>query len=409
MSMENKLDQWIQSATKKMTLPLRIELWNGKHFQLSPAAPTVTIRIPQASALRYLFTPSLSNLGGAYVDGHIDILGKSSEIITVGGELAAKSLKQEGQFGRLRRSLKRSKAKDAEAISFHYDVSNEFYRLWLDDSMSYSCAYFEKGDEDIASAQLKKIDHVLAKLSIGPNDTLLDIGCGWGALVIRAAQQYGIRCVGVTLSKNQADLARQRVAQQGLSDRVEIRLEDYRDIQGRYSRISSIGMFEHVGLQNLPDYFRKIYKLLSDEGIALNHGITSTDPDSGESPYGGGEFIERYVFPHGQVPHIGLVLKAMQEGGLEALDVENLRKHYARTCAIWSDNFERNSEEIRKEAGDKRYRIWRLYLAGCAYGFEADWISLFQVVCTKAGGTQAMLPWSRAHLYPGNIPSRSLR
>jgi len=170
-------------------------------------------------------------------------------------------------------------------------------------------------------------------------------------------------------------------------------------VTGSFSRISSVGMFEHVGLDNLPAYFSKISSLLSEGGIALNHGITSTDAASGESPYGGGEFIERYVFPHGQVPHISLVLRAMQQGGLEALDVENLRKHYAKTCALWSRNFEANSVLIRQIAGERRYRIWRLYLAGCAYGFRSDWISLFQVICIKAGSMQTSVPWSRKAFY----------
>lgn len=217
--------------------------------------------------------------------------------------------------------------------------------------------------------------------------------------MIRAAQKFGARCVGVTLSKNQHELATERVAQLGLSDRVEIRLQDYRDVTGSFDRITSVGMFEHVGIKHLPAYFSKMRSLLTDDGFGMNHGITTTDVNNGETPYGGGEFIENYVFPHGELPHISQVLNAMQQGGLEALDVENLRRHYAQTCSIWADNFEANTERIKQLVDDKRFRIWRVYLAGCAYAFAQDWISLNQVVCSKAGRDIATLPTSRRHMY----------
>lgn len=189
--------------------------------------------------------------------------------------------------------------------------------------MVYSCGYFENGDEDLATAQIKKIDHILTKIRVRPGDRLLDIGCGWGALAIRAAEKFGASVVGITLSKNQYELARQRVREKGLEDKIDIRIQDYRDVTGQFDRITSVGMFEHVGLRYLVDYFKIINRLLKDDGIAMNHGITSCDPDSGETPFGGGEFIEKYVFPNGELPHIGLVLKSMQEAGLEALDIEN--------------------------------------------------------------------------------------
>ena len=265
--------------------------------------------------------------------------------------------------------------------------------------MVYSCAYFENGDEDLATAQIKKIDHILTKIQVQPGNRLLDIGCGWGALVLRAAEKFGARCIGITLSERQYELARERVSQAGLSDRVEIRLEDYRDVKGNFERITSVGMFEHVGLPHLAEYFTKMRSLLADDGIAMNHGITSTDPESGETPFGGGQFIHKYVFPHGELPHIGLVLKTMQEGGLEALDIENLRHHYARTCSMWAENFENNTDKIQTLTDDKHYRIWRIYLAGCAYAFALDRMALFQVVCVKKGLTSPLLPMSRRYMY----------
>jgi cyclopropane-fatty-acyl-phospholipid synthase len=201
------------------------------------------------------------------------------------------------------------------------------------------------------------------------------------------------------LSQNQFDLATERVKAAGLSDKIEIRLQDYRDVEGQFDRITSVGMFEHVGRKNLPGYFRKVRELLTDDGVAMNHGITSSDADSGETSLGGGEFIDRYVFPDGELPHIGLVLEAMQRGGIEALDVESLRRHYARTLDLWTDNFEANAEQAKKLVDDEKFRIWRVYLAGCAYAFENDDVSIYQVICRKAGRSATTLPWSRRYIY----------
>jgi cyclopropane-fatty-acyl-phospholipid synthase len=201
------------------------------------------------------------------------------------------------------------------------------------------------------------------------------------------------------LSQNQFDLATERVKAAGLSDKIEIRLQDYRDVEGQFDRITSVGMFEHVGRKNLPAYFKKIHDLLVEDGVAMNHGITSSDADSGETSLGGGEFIDRYVFPDGELPHIGLVLESMQRGGIEAIDIESLRRHYARTLDIWTENFEAKAAEAKKLVDDEKFRIWRVYLAGCSYAFEHDDVSLYQVICRRAGRSAKTLPWSRRYIY----------
>lgn len=400
-AIDRKLEHWISDIRASANLPVLLRLWNGHQYPLGRFdRPTVTLTVREASALPLLLSPTLNNLGEAYVQEKIDLDGRLPDIISVGYQLAASAAATgSNALARVVRHFAHTKEGDKASIRYHYDVSNDFYKLWLDRNMVYSCAYFEHGDETLDDAQIKKIDHILTKIRLQPDQTLLDIGCGWGALVLRAAQQFGARCLGVTLSQNQFDLARERVRAAGLEDRIEIRLQDYRDLTGAFDRITSVGMFEHVGRKNLPGYFRRVHSLLADNGIAMNHGITSSDPEGGESSLGGGDFIDRYVFPQGELPHISLALRAAQEGGLEALDVESLRRHYARTLEHWADRFETNGETIRKIVGEKTYRIWRVYLAGCAHAFDTDEVSIFQILCQKSGKPAASIPWSRRYIY----------
>ena len=399
MFWEKKLDRWINRVRTQLGIPLRLKLWNGHQLDLGGSHPEVTIRVPKPSALAYLLQPSLESLGSAYVEGKLEVEGRLRAIIQIANQLAELSQRQRSHLGRLFKARSHSKLQDARAIAYHYDVSNAFYQTFLDRELVYSCAYFEQGDEDLATAQQKKIDHILNKIALQPGQRLLDIGCGWGALVIRAAQRYGANCVGITLSTQQRAWASERIKMLGLENQVSIQLLDYRDVYGQYDRITSVGMFEHVGIKNLPLYFTKLSQLLADDGLIMNHGICTTNTDHRTARYGAGEFISQYVFPHGELPHVGTVLLAMQNGGLETMDVENLRRHYARTCTHWADNFERNDELIRSLVDDKTYRIWRVYLAGCAHAFEHDWVSLYQVVCGKAGRASNYLPWSRQYMY----------
>lgn len=401
--MEVALAPWVAKLRKRTNLPVLVqfgETSEGGGLKLGDFdIPKVTIRLRKPSAVTRLLATSLDSLGEAYVEGLLDVEGSVADILALGHQMAEAGSQTEGRLTRIVRHFKHTKKSDKEAIQYHYDVSNAFYQTWLDPRMVYSCAYFENGDETLEAAQLKKIDHILTKVQVRPGHRLLDIGCGWGALVIRAAQHYGAHCVGVTLSQNQFDLATERVKAAGLQDRIEIRLQDYRDVEGQFDRITSVGMFEHVGVNYLEAYFAQIRKLLKDDGWVLNHGITSTDANNGETSHGGGRFVDRYVFPQGELPHISTVLRTMQLGGLEALDLESLRRHYMHTTQLWSQAFEAGTAQLRGMVPEKTWRIWRIYLAGCQWAFDNDEISLYQVLCCKSGRPSSALPWSRRWMY----------
>ena len=399
MLLESRVRKIIGELSGKAQLPIALELWNGERYDLSPS-PTVTLRIPSAGALRYFIKPNLAKLGEAYVEGHLEVRGPISEALRA-AEGLARNL-GESRLGRLPGLRRHSKQRDAEAIRYHYDVSNDFYALWLDRNMVYSCAYFKTGDEDIHTAQEQKLDHICRKLRLRPGDKMLDIGCGWGGLVRWAARHYGVDATGITLSRNQHALASERIKADGLDDRCRVLLQDYRDVPGEgvYDRIASVGMFEHVGLKNLPLYFGVVRRLLKDGGVVMNHGITSVDPDSRSVGLGAGDFVEKYVFPHGELPHASLALREMAAAGLEVMDIETLRLHYAKTLWHWSERLEANLERAQEYAGEKRLRIWRAYLAGCAHAFEQRWVSIHQMLAVKTGDpTNNPLPWSRDWIY----------
>lgn len=378
-------------------LPVAVELWNGR--RIAPVqSPRVILRLRRRRALRVLTSPSLDRFATAYVEGDVDIDGNALEAMEVAARLCETSLPAKRRHTRRSRHTREA---DRDDIAHHYDVSNDFYRAWLDAGMVYSCAYFGDGRESLEAAQLRKIDHILTKIRLAPGERLLDIGCGWGSLAIRAARDYDAQVLGITLSKRQYELARQRIAEAGVADRCEVKMLDYRDLDGRFDKITSVGMFEHVGLKNLRAYFTRIHDLLEPHGVALNHGITSTDPDSRETPFGGGRFIDRYVFPNGELPHIGLVLEVASAAGLEALDVENLRRHYALTVRHWLQRFEAAGARLIDMVGERHHRIWRAYLAGCAFGFSHNWIALHQVLVCKAGDADSIpLPLTRDYMYP---------
>ena len=397
---ESRVEKKLAELKQKAALPLTIELWNGRRFLLSDN-PSVTLRVSDVAALRDLANPSLANLGEAYVEGRIDVEGPIDEALRTAAALSEHlGTSKDGKRPHFWNVHNRTR--DAKAIRYHYDVSNDFYALWLDRRMVYSCAYFKTGDESIDQAQEQKLDHICRKLRLSPGERFLDIGCGWGALVMHAAERYGVQATGITLSENQHALANERIRAAGLQDRCQVLLQDYRDLPGEgvFDKIASVGMFEHVGLKNLPTYFGAIHRWLAPGGIAMNHGLTSIDPESRSVGLGAGEFIEKYVFPHGELPHLSLVVKEMGAAGLEVMDAETLRLHYAKTLSHWSQRLEANLDAARAHCGDKRLRIWRVYLAGCAHAFERNWVTIQQVLAVKPENpARNPLPWTRDYIY----------
>ncbi|HJS93702.1 MAG TPA: cyclopropane-fatty-acyl-phospholipid synthase family protein, partial [Solirubrobacteraceae bacterium] len=284
-------------------------------------------------------------------------------------------------------------ARDRAAVRHHYDVSNRFYRLVLGPSMVYSCAYFATPGDTLEAAQERKLDLICRKLRLREDERFLDIGCGWGALVMHAAAHYGARGVGVTLSEPQAELARERVAHAGLTDRVEIRVQDYREIgDGPFDKIASVGMYEHVGRAELAHYAGRVAELLRPGGLFLNHGITRLVPHTPEPD----PFISRYVFPDGELHPLADVVGVLQGAALEVRDVESLRDHYGPTLRRWVANLGAHREEAIAEVGEQRERVWRLYMLGSALGFEAGEISLHQVLAARPGAPHG-LPLIRSY------------
>jgi cyclopropane-fatty-acyl-phospholipid synthase len=410
--LEKQIVSYLESLGRKQPIPARIRLWDGTEVPLGPD-PRVGVTLKSASAARYFMKPSLDSLGEAFVEGLLDVDGDIAEVIAVAEALARspdgspETVLRPSPLSRLARAVgmtRHSKRADRKAIEYHYDVSNAFYALWLDPRMVYSCAYFDSPEQDLASAQEAKLEHICRKLRLQPGQTLLDIGCGWGAMAIHAARHHGAKVLGITLSTQQLELARERVAQAGLADQIEIRLQDYRDVPGEavFDRISSIGMFEHVGLEHLGAYFRIVHRLLKPGGITLNHGITSSDPDSGEVGMGAGTFIDKYVFPDGELPHVSLAIRELSAAGLELTDAESMRRHYALTLAQWSRAFERNLDTLRELAGEHRTRIWRVYLAGCAHGFAKGWMNIYQLQAIRTADGSSPLPLTRRFMYPAD-------
>ncbi|WP_442110994.1 C17 cyclopropane fatty acid synthase CfaB [Pseudomonas sp. NUPR-001] len=384
---------------QSLRLPLRLRLWDGHEFDLGPK-PQVTILVKDPQLLTQLTHPSLDELGAAFVEGKLELEGTISEVIRICDELSEALLKHETEDQPQRRE--HDKATDAAAISYHYDLSNDFYQLWLDRDMVYSCAYFKTEQDTLEQAQQNKFEHLCRKLRLQKGDYLLDVGCGWGGLSRFAAREFGAKVFGITLSKEQLKLGRERVKAEGLQKQVDLQILDYRDIpqDGRFDKVVSVGMFEHVGHANLALYCQRLFGAVREGGLVMNHGITAKHVDGRPVGRGAGNFIGRYVFPHGELPHLSMIAASISHSGLEIVDVESLRLHYARTLKHWSDRLENQLQLASTLVPEKALRIWRLYLAGCSYAFAKGWINLHQILAVKpfADGHHD-LPLTREDLY----------
>ena len=291
-----------------------------------------------------------------------------------------------------------SREMNREAIGFHYDVSNDFYRLWLDEKMVYSCAYFRDTANSLDDAQSNKLDLICRKLRLKPGEKFLDVGCGWGALVIWAARHYGVKAHGVTLSRSQYEYAVERIRTLGLEEQVTVEMKDYRDMEGEevYDKIASVGMFEHVGLKNLPLYFATVHRLLRRHGLFLNHGITQDE--EAETGTTGLRFINKYVFPDGELDWISNILKGMERYAFEIHDLESLRAHYALTLRQWVSRLEAQRDKALEHVSEATYRVWRMYMAGCALQFENGEMGVYQILAAKRNHEPLALPLTRSHL-----------
>ena len=409
---------------------LAMRLWNGTTLLLGRAAvdgePRFTLVCRSPSVVRSMVLGrDRLRLAEAYFRGDIDVEGDFFAALSLKDDLNSIRMTRLQQLGALVGALRlrspkltrpaaprpveslhgpviseHSKLANRTAIEFHYDVSNEFYALWLDEAMVYSCAYFEEPGDDLAQAQQAKLDHICRKLQLKHGERFLDIGCGWGALVIHAARHYGVRAHGITLSARQLELARQRIAQAGLADRVTVELQDYRDLQGNpvYDKVASVGMFEHVGLKNLPLYFSTVHRLLKPSGLFLNHGITHDV--EGWSKTSSTEFINRYVFPDGQLDTVSNIQRGMERARFEIADVEALRPHYALTLRRWVARLEDKHAETLRYVSESTFRVWRLYMAACALEFESGEIGVYQVLASKRATGAASQTLTRRHMYP---------
>ncbi len=399
--LESHMISLLEDRLQRTGIPVSMTLWNGTVIR-GATVPHVRLTVKSPAALMTLANPSLGGIAKAYVEGLIDLDGDIRETIRLGEGLVAGDATTYGSRSGHWKWWRHSRPVDRKNIQHHYDVGNAFYDLWLDRNRVYSCAYYKSSDDTLDQAQEQKLDHICRKLDLKAGDHLLDVGCGWGGLIVWATRHYKVKSLGITLSDEQHAFATERIKALGLQDQCEVRLLDYRDLDESqcFDKIASIGMFEHVGRRNLGHYFGKIFRLLKPGGIVMNHGITTNSLDDAALGSGIGDFVEEYVFPGGELVHLSRVLTEMSRQGLEPWDAECLRPHYARTLWEWTARLEARQQDARRIVGEKLYRTWRIYMAGSAHAFERGWISIFQILGTRPlPDGSALYPLTREHVY----------
>jgi cyclopropane-fatty-acyl-phospholipid synthase len=401
-----------------LPLPLTLRFWDGSELPADGAADAPVVVVRDRKALGYLLgEPNQIGLARAWVTGALDVEGDLGPVLDLRHRLGNVTVTSRARVRLAWRALRaagpsvlrrppvpsiearahgapHSRARDRDTVRHHYDVSNRFYGLVLGPSMVYSCAYFAERTEPLEAAQERKLELICRKLRLQPGERLLDVGCGWGALLIHAARHHGVHGVGITLSEPQAEWARERIRAAGLSDRLEVRVADYRELAGeRFDKIASVGRYEHVGREHLAAYAASVHAMLRPGGLFLNHGIAraASEPPSGDT------FISRYVFPDGELHPVTAVMDAMAETGFEVRDVESLREHYPLTLRRWLANLDEHRDEVVAEVGEARERAWRLYLHGSAQSFEDGEISVYQVLAARDGAPHG-LPLTREWL-----------
>lgn len=390
-----------------------IRLWDGTLVHGHRNASTTLVITEPEVVRELLFHPDLHRLVDAYLCGRLEVEGDFEQLFQMGEYLKHLKLSWPQRLRLLKRAFSlpsQSRQRNLsgwkpvynhrnshETIAHHYDLGNDFYRIWLDPEMVYSCAYFSSETQPLADAQCQKLDYLCRKLRLQPGQRLLDIGCGWGALAIWAAKHYGVRVHGITLSKEQHQYACQRVRDEGLEEQVLIEWQDYRSLGGEacYDRVVSVGMFEHIGIRNFPLYFGIVRRVLKPDGLFLNHGITN-EHDWNTTP--GTRFINHYIFPDGELARISTVIDAMENAGFDILDVENLRPHYTLTLRHWVSNLEAQKEAVVNVSSEITWRLWRLYMSACAFHFDQGGIAIHQVLAGQRGKPHPV-PLRRDDLY----------